>query len=174
MVYLAGDNNVAVNGIFDIDEMEAAGIDPKVQVVVQGELSPAQLAQYSCGAECFHRPNFNTFRYWVTGAGTESNGPNGDAEDIGNVNMTDQAQLRAFINWGKQTYPAKKFMVVLWNHGGGDLGLLQDETSPGSSLMSLDGLKAGLTGVGPIDVVDFDMCLIGGYETWAKLDGLTQ
>ena len=174
MVYLAGDNNLAVDGIFDIDEMEAAGVDPRVQVVVQAEFSPAQLAQYKCGAECFHRPNFNTFRYAITGAGTETNGPNGAAEDIGNVNMTDPAQLRAFINWGKQAYPAKKYMVVLWNHGGGYVGLLQDETSAGSTLMSLDGLKAGLTGVGPIDVVDFDMCLMGGYETLEKLNGLTQ
>ena len=174
MVYLAGDNNLAVDGIFDIDEMEAAGVDPKVQVVVQAEFSPAQLAQYKCGAECFHRPNFNTFRYAITGAGPEVNGPNGVTEDIGNVNMTDPAQLRAFINWGKQQYPAKKYMVVLWNHGGGYVGLLQDETSAGSALMSLDGLKAGLTGAGPIDVVDFDMCLMGGYETLAKLNGLAQ
>ncbi len=174
MVYLAGDNNLAVDGIFDIDEMEAAGVDPRVQVVVQAEFSPSQLAQYKCGAECFNRPNFNTFRYAITGAGTDVNGPNGPAEDIGNVNMTDPAQLRAFVNWGRQKYPAKKYMVVLWNHGGGYVGLLQDETSAGGALMSLDGLKAGLTGVGPIDVVDFDMCLMAGYETLEKLDGLTQ
>ncbi|MFP5354968.1 MAG: clostripain-related cysteine peptidase, partial [Gemmatimonadota bacterium] len=161
-------------GIFDIDEMEAAGVDPKVQVVVQAEFSPTQLAQYKCGASCFNRPNFNTFRYAITGQGTEVNGPNGAAEDIGNVNMTDPAQLQAFINWGKQKYPARKYMVVLWNHGGGYVGLLQDETSAGSKLMSLEQLKTGLSGVGPIDVVDFDMCLMAGYETLVKLNGLAK
>lgn len=40
--------------------------------------------------------------------------------------------------------------------------------------MSLDGLMTGLTGVGPSDVVDFDMCLMAGYETLEKLDGLSQ
>lgn len=174
MVYLAGDNNLAVDGIFDIDEMEAAGVDPKVQVVVQAEFSPSQLAQYKCGANCFNRPNFNTFRYAITGEGEAVNGPNGPAEDIGNVNMTDPAQLQAFIRWGKEKYPAKKYMVVLWNHGGGYVGLLQDETTAGSKLMSLEELKVGLTGVGPLDVVDFDMCLMAGYETLVKLNGLAK
>lgn len=174
MVYLAGDNNLAVDGIFDIDEMEAAGVDPKVQVVVQAEFSPSQLAQYKCGATCFNRPNFNTFRYALTGQGEAVNGPNGAAEDIGNVNMTDPAQLKSFVSWAKQKYPAKKYMLVLWNHGGGYVGLLQDETSAGSKLMSLEELKAGLTGVGELDVVDFDMCLMAGYETLVKLNGLAK
>lgn len=174
MVYLAGDNNLAVDGIFDIDEMEAAGVDPRVQVVVQAEFSRSQLAQYKCGPECFNRPNFNTFRYAITGAGQEVTGPNGATIDIGNVNMTDPAQLKAFIQWGKAQYPAKKYMVVLWNHGGGYVGLLQDETTAGSTLMSLDQLQAGLSGVGPIDVVDFDMCLMAGYETLVKLNGLAK
>jgi len=174
LVYLAGDNNLAVDGIFDIDEMEAAGTDPRVQVVVQAEFSPSQLAQYKCGANCFNRPNFNTFRYAITGQGQEVIGPNGAAEDIGNVNMTDPAQLQAFLRWGKEKYPAKKYMVVLWNHGGGYVGLLQDETSAGSTLMSLDEMRTGLSGVGPLDVVDFDMCLMAGYETLVKLNGLAR
>jgi len=174
MVYLAGDNNLAVDGIFDIDEMEAAGVDPRVQVVVQAEFSRSQLAQYKCGAECFNRPNFNTFRYAITGEGKEVTGPNGATIDIGNVNMTDPAQLKAFVQWGKAQYPAKKYLVVLWNHGGGYVGLLQDETTAGSKLMSLDELQVGLTGVGPIDVVDFDMCLMAGYETLVKLNGLAK
>lgn len=174
MVYLAGDNNLAVDGIFDIDEMEAAGVDPRVQVVVQAEFSRSQLAQYKCGAECFNRPNFNTFRYAITGQGKEVTGPNGPTTDIGNVNMTDPAQLKAFVQWGKAQYPARKYLVVLWNHGGGYVGLLQDETTAGSKLMSLEELQQGLTGVGPIDVVDFDMCLMAGYETLVKLNGLAK
>jgi hypothetical protein len=61
---------------------------------------------------------------------------------------------------------------VLWNHGGGYTGLIQDETSGGSGLMSLEDLKAALTGVGPVDIIDFDMCLMAGYETLAKIAGL--
>jgi hypothetical protein len=172
LVYMAADNNLAVSGIFDLDEMEAAAHNPKVQVVVQAEYNREALAQQQCDFRCFNRPNWNTFRYAVQRGGSESTGPNGDAIDIGNRNMVDPAQLREFIQWGKQTYPAKHYAVVLWNHGGGYAGLLQDITSAGSSLMSVGQLRSALSGVGPIDLVDFDMCLMGGYETLAELKGI--
>lgn len=174
MVYLAADNNLAVQGILDLDEMEDAGVDSRVNIVAQAEFNPSALAQYQCNAACFNRPNFNTFRYAITqGGGSAQNGPDrGPVQDIGNVDMTDPNTLKAFIAWAKQNYPANRYLLVLWNHGGGYTGLIQDETTAGSGLMSLEDLKTALTGVGPIDVVDFDMCLMAGYETLVKMQGL--
>src|SRR5712671_5691230 len=40
LVYMAADNNLAQSGIVDIDEMEAAGSNPEVQVVIQAEFNP--------------------------------------------------------------------------------------------------------------------------------------
>src|SRR6266516_641241 len=172
MVYMAADNNLATSGIDDIDEMEAAGFDPEVQVAVQAEFSPTYLALEGCSASCFNRPNFNTFRYFVGGQGPAVPGPNGTTVDLGNRNMVDPTQLREFVTWSKQNYPAERYALVLWNHGGGYTGLLQDLTSAGEGLMSIGDLPTALNGVGPIDVLDFDMCLMGGYETLAKLSGL--
>jgi hypothetical protein len=177
MVYMAADNSLAVQGILDLDEMEDAGINDKVQVVAQAEFSPSVLDQQQCTAACFNRPNFNTFRYAITQAGGSArNGPDrGTVSEIGggsNVDMTDPNTLKDFINWAKTNFPANHYLLVLWNHGGGYTGLIQDETSGGSGLMSLADLSAGLTGAGPIDVVDFDMCLMAGYETLAKINGL--
>jgi len=165
MVYMAADNNLSVPGILDIDELEAAGTNPEVQVLVQAEFNPTQLSLLGCTAACFNRPNFNTFRYRLTGAGPAVNGPNGTVTDLGNRDMTSPAQLTEFVSWAKQTAPAEHYILVLWNHGGGYTGLLQDETSAGSALMSLGGLRSALTSAGTIDIIDFDMCLMGGYET---------
>ncbi|HEV8508873.1 MAG TPA: hypothetical protein VGQ48_00315 [Gemmatimonadales bacterium] len=55
LVYMAADNNLAIPGILDIDEMEAAGLDPEVQVLVQAEFNPTQLGLYGCNASCFNR-----------------------------------------------------------------------------------------------------------------------
>lgn len=171
MVYMAADNSLAFSGIDDIDEMEAA-TNPEVQVVVQAEFSPSALQQGGCSSGCFNRPNFNTFRYVLTGQGPKVFGPNGPVTDIGNRNMTDPAQLRDFIVYAKQTVPAEHYITILWNHGGGYQGLIADETSAPGSLMSVAGLPTALGGVGGvIDVVAFDMCLMGGYETLTKLDG---
>ncbi|MEO8138135.1 MAG: clostripain-related cysteine peptidase [Gemmatimonadota bacterium] len=174
MVYMAADNSLAVQGILDLDEMEDAGVDSKVNVVVQAEFNPDVLSQYQCDAACFNRPNFNTFRYSVEQAGgSAKNGPDrGPVQDIGNVDMTNPATLSSFIQWAKQNHPANHYLLVLWNHGGGYAGLLQDQTSAGSGLMSLQQLKTALTGAGQLDVVDFDMCLMAGYETLSKLVGL--
>lgn len=175
MVYMAADNNLAVQGILDLDEMEDAGVDPRVAVVTQAEFSPEALAQYQCDAACFNRPNFNTFRYAITqGGGSAQNGPDrGTVQDIGNVDMTNPATLTAFVQFAKQNYPANHYLLVLWNHGGGYAGLIQDETSGGSGLMSVEELRIALAAADGVDVVDFDMCLMGGYETLVKLSGLT-
>lgn len=165
MMYMAADNNLAVPGIFDIDELEVPAPNPEVQVLVQAEFNPTQLSLRGCTAACFNRPNFNTFRYRLTGATPNVTGPNGAATDIGNRDMTSPAQLTEFVSWAKQTAPAEHYILVLWNHGGGYTGLLQDETSAGSALMSLGGLRTALSTVGPIDIIDFDMCLMAGYET---------
>jgi len=172
LVYMAADNSLALDGISDIDEMEAAGFDPEVQVAVQAEFSPTYLTLNGCTAACFNRPNFNTFRYFVSGQGPNVSGPNGAVTDLGNRNMIDPLQLREFINWGKQNHPAQHYAVVLWNHGGGYTGLLEDQTSA-AGLMSIGDLPTAFSGVGPIDVLNFDMCLMGAYETLAKLTGLT-
>jgi len=107
MVYMAADNSLAAQGVFDMDEMEAAGVTTSVTTVVQAEFSPDVIAQYNgCDAACFNRPNFNTFRYEITGQGNDVNGPNGPATDIGNVDMTNPTTLKNFIDYAKATYPA--------------------------------------------------------------------
>jgi hypothetical protein len=42
-----------------------------VQFVVQAEFNKDALAQQDCDYRCFNRPNWNTFRYAVTGAGAK-------------------------------------------------------------------------------------------------------
>ena len=173
MVYLAADNNLAVAGVQDIDEMEAAGADDRVAVAVQAEFSPSHLQRAGCTSPaCINRPNWDTFRYVVGATGNSRRGPDGPTVDIGNRDMTRAAELREFVQWAKATYPARRYALVLWNHGGGYTGLIEDVTTAGSRLMSLDDVRTALSEAGGVDLLDFDMCLMAGYETLAKLTGL--
>jgi hypothetical protein len=173
-VYMAADNSLAVDGVTDLDEMEAAGLNPDVQVVVQAEFSPDWLTNAGiAGPSEFNRPNYNTFRYVITGQGAATQGPNGITTDLGNRVMTDPQDLRGFVEWAKQNLPAEHLMVVLWNHGGGYTGLLADESSAPGATMSLQQLQTALMGLN-VDVLDFDMCLMGAYETLAAIQGLAQ
>lgn len=174
MVYMAADNNLATSGLIDLEELESVAVSPEVQVAVQAEFNPTELLLRGCAPACFNRPNFNTFRYVLTGTQPKVLGPDGPVSDIGNRDMTAAAELTGFVSWAKQTAPAEHYLLVLWNHGGGYTGLLQDLTSAGSVAMSMSGLRDALTAAGSVDIIDFDMCLMGGYETLESIKGVTQ
>ncbi len=172
LVYMAADNSLSVPGIKDIDEMESVGSTDEVKVVVQAEFSPEEMELIGCTSGCFNRPNYNTFRYEVQ-TGSSVSGPDGPVTDIGNRNMTDPAELADFITWATESYPAENYVLVLWNHGGGYLGLLEDQTSA-EGLMSLSELRTGLElGGTRFSIIDFDMCLMGGVETAVSVQGWT-
>lgn len=173
MVYMAADNNLSSAGVTDIDEMETVGSSDSVNVVVQAEFSPKYTALSGCTAACFNRPNYDTFRYRVA-RGNARPGPDGAVTDVGNRNMTDPADLADFIRWSKLNHPAEQYVLVLWNHGGGYQGLLEDETSSGDRLMSVAELRTALVAAAtPIALIDFDMCLMGGAETLLSIRDLT-
>lgn len=174
MVYLAADNTLALAGLDDIDEMELVPASPEVQVVVQGELGAEQLRLAGLSAAQVNLPNFNTFRYRVRPGAVRRLGPDGAVTDIGNRAMTDPAQLREFVTWARATYPAERHALVLWNHGGGFQGLIEDLTSSGGRMMSIAELPAALQGTGTLDLLDFDMGLMGGYETLETVKALAR
>ncbi|MBK6485420.1 MAG: Ig-like domain-containing protein [Gemmatimonadetes bacterium] len=177
MVFLAADNNLAGAGIQDLDEMEALGSTPGVKVVVQAEYSAVWLKDLGVTTPSqINRPNWNTFRYLVPSVGSAPSvpGPNASAEDIGDRDMTSPLELRNFVDWAQQTAPAKRYLLVLWNHGNGPGRPPRRRDLPSGRLMSLSDLRQALSGRTPIDMIDFDMCLMGAYETVVALRGVAR
>lgn len=86
-------------------------------------------------------------------------------------NMADQAEFTSFLEYCDRYYPAEHSAVVLWNHGGGSVaGVCFDEYTDGDSL-SLTELKNSLEhektdmGAEKHDLIGFDACLMGSFET---------
>lgn len=88
------------------------------------------------------------------------------------MNTSDPATLEQFVNYGMKTFPAKKTMLVLQDHGYGWRGICQDETN-GDVLMPMDGVGSALRAVKAangkgVDLLAFDACnmlsLEGAYE----------
>lgn len=69
--------------------------------------------------------------------------------------------LANFLRWGTEAYPAQRYILVFWNHGGGTAkGYGVDETAGGDSLM-LDELSLALEWADvEFDLVGFDACLM--------------
>ena len=80
--------------------------------------------------------------------------------------MTDAAVLSDFIKWGSENFPANRYILDLWDHGGGSLsGYGYDELYPNGS-MTVDKLASALNAGGiKFDIIGFDACLMANMET---------
>lgn len=88
------------------------------------------------------------------------------------ANMAAAETLTDFVSWGAKTYPAEKYLLVLWDHGGGSLrGLIQDELH-NYAIMPLDQLEIALTNAKvPLEAVLMDTCLMATLETAQAVQG---
>lgn len=169
MVYMGADNNLSEEAIKDIEEMRQASNDPRLNIMVQVELSP----KYS-----FTPPSdiadYNTHRLLI------ANGQIKSVMNLGNVNMADPATLADFVHWAATNYPANRYALTIWDHGLGwraysrvlRKGAVQDDTS--GTFMSLAQLRNGVAASGVhLAILDFDACLMAMYEVAYEFSGLT-
>ena len=87
-------------------------------------------------------------------------------KDVGKKAMTDPNTLSDFIKYCKSNFPADRYMLIFWDHGGGALtGYGYDQQFTGSS-MTLDKIKKALDKGGvKFDFIGFDACLMATLET---------
>ena len=100
MVYMAGDNSLDPEGVYDLKEMKKVGSTDKLNIIAQFDRVTGHVAR----------------RYYLRKGGIVT----GDAvASLGAVNTGDPKSLFDFILWGVNTYPADHYLLVLWNHGQG-------------------------------------------------------
>lgn len=100
LVYLAGDNNLDEDGVRDIAEMAKVGSTTDINIVAQFDRAGTA----------------GTQRFYITkGGGYEKD----SIANLGETNTGDPKVLIDFLKWGIKTYPAERYMAVLWNHGSG-------------------------------------------------------
>lgn len=80
--------------------------------------------------------------------------------------MASPATLSDFIRWGVQTCPAKKYALVLWDHGGGaKTGLFIDELFDGDIMYLYELSQALADGGVEFEAVIIDACMMANIET---------
>lgn len=87
--------------------------------------------------------------------------------DLGSVSMTNPDILAEYIKWCAENYPASRYELILWDHGGGSVsGYGYDEKFASSGSMSLAGLNSALKAARvKFDFIGFDACLMATVET---------
>ncbi|MCQ2457329.1 MAG: clostripain-related cysteine peptidase [Clostridia bacterium] len=92
-------------------------------------------------------------------------------QNMGNVAMTTPSTLSKFIQYGKKNFPADRYDLIFWDHGGGSIsGFGHDEKFTSSGSMTLAGINTALTDGGvKFDFIGFDACLMATLENGLML-----
>ena len=88
-------------------------------------------------------------------------------DNAGTGAMTDPATLTSFIKWGAQNFPANRYDLIFWDHGGGSIsGYGYDEKFASNGSMKISGIDTALKNAGvTFDFIGFDTCLMATVET---------
>ncbi|MCL2406653.1 MAG: clostripain-related cysteine peptidase [Defluviitaleaceae bacterium] len=91
-----------------------------------------------------------------------------ELENLGKQNMGDWRTLADFIVFSMQNYPAERYGLIMWDHGGGSIaGFGHDEIFDDDNLSLLDMARAfGFAGLmdTPLEFLGFDSCLMATVE----------
>ena len=177
MVYLDADNNLESAGIDDINEMEMVGSTSEVNIVVQVDRIPySVLAANNEGyADDISNNNWtNTRRYYITQDFDPTQINSQLISNMGELNMGHPSTLINFANWAVSNYPAKKYLLVIWNHGGGFrfTGLAKDiawDDTSGGDKITMSELEYALSAISTqmgknVDIVGMDACFMAMTE----------
>ena len=86
------------------------------------------------------------------------------------ASMGEAETLGDFLSWGVETYPADKYMCLLWDHGGGSVSGIAVDELHGGDMLNLKELAQGISMAGvQFELVGFDACLMSTMETAAAL-----
>ena len=165
LVHIAADNNLELAGLADVNEMEAVGSSPQVNIVVQIDRSPDYVALDGDWSD--------TRRYYIQQDDDTQRITSPVVASLGDLDSGSGDTIADFAIWGINTYRANKYMLVLWDHGGGWTSHSSDETS--GTDVNLPQTVAALeriiaeTGIGQLEVIGFDMCLMGQLEVYQAM-----
>ncbi len=155
MVYMCGTDLESKSGMAtsDLEEMVSATLGSNINLIVEtGGTSTWQNQVVKSGTNQ---------RFRVKSGGLETLDAN-----VGKRSMVDPDTLADFIRFSAKQFPADRYMLVFWDHGGGSLTAYgYDELFTGDS-MSLDEIDEALKAGGVrFDVIGFDACLMATLET---------
>ena len=85
-------------------------------------------------------------------------------KDMGEIDMGDPTTLYEFIRYCKQRYKTDRYILEMYNHGGGWFGSCWDKSN-GDDFLSMEELRKALQDAGGVDILMFSgACLMATIE----------
>ena len=161
LVYMCGADLESENGMAssDLKEMVNASLSDKVNVLVYtGGARKWKNNVVSAKVNQIYRIKKGSLERLVENDGKDS--------------MTSPKTLSRFIQYGAQSYPANRMVLIFWDHGGGSVsGYGYDERYSQGQTMTLAGINEALANGGvKFDFIGFDTCLMSTVENGLMLE----
>lgn len=181
MLYQDADDEALEQDIMiDFNEAEIIGSTDKVNIVAQAD-------RYDGGFDGMDDWT-STKRFYVTQDSDLNEIGSEEWEDLGEVNMADSETLVDFIAWAVDNFPAKKYALIMSDHGAGwpggwndpDPGGLGPDDVAVAELFGVDGLwlmeldqalevARDQTGLNKFEFIGFDACLMSQLEVYSAV-----
>ena len=88
-------------------------------------------------------------------------------------NMGDENTLAEFIAYAKENYPAKHYILEIWGHGNGWLGVSFDKND--ADMLTIKEIKEAIEKAGiKLDILLFSACYMGNVEVAYGLKNVTE
>ena len=150
---------------FDINEMEVVGSNPQMNIVVQIDRAE--------GAFSGDGDWTDTRRLYITQDADLNQITSPIVESIGEADMGSPQTLLDFITWTIQKYPAKKYALIMADHGGGWTGGFSDmqagtQLSMPQIVSVVEQVQQSMGGQ-KFEIIGFDACLMGMAEIYGAL-----
>ena len=161
LVYMNGSNLETDDSeaTTDLTEMVKAGSSDKVNVIVQTMNTKKWSSKYGISSN-------RSQIYKLDGKGMTL-----VKDDLGQLDCTESSTLRDFIIWGAQNYPADRYILQFWDHGGGPVyGFGYDDITESEEVLSTDEIQKALYEAGVyFDFIGMDCCLMSCLEVSCAL-----
>ena len=204
MVLANGKNSLSKYVETDINEMETVGSNDNINIVVEagkkqyappaddyedldggnpwGGIVPGNHPVPPMYKEAVSTWDNGVRRYYVTKDSNAYLLTSKMVQELPATDMGDWNHLVDFVNWARTNYPAKKYMLIVWNHGDGwrnkgialplTRGISYDDVT-GNHISAVQ-LGQALAKMGGVDVYASDACLMQMAEVVYELRNSAQ
>lgn len=170
MMYEDGDDDVLEEDTFiDLNEAEMVGSTDAVRIVAQLDRAKGGFSGDGDWSSA------KRFLVQKDTTGDMEKLHSKELADLGEVDMSAKQTLVDFVLWAIRAYPAKKYALVLSDHGMGWPGGWTDVDSKNDGQLYTYQIDEALaevvkkTGIGQFELVGFDACLMAQLESFSAL-----
>jgi len=142
MLFVDGDNNLEEDALIDFTEMAQVGSTDQVNVIVQLD----RIGKYVLKTDSRYPYWTDTLRFRITRGMKPA--PENANDRIGEANMGAGKTLEDFVSWSKKMFPARRYALIIWDHGQGWRGVLPptEEVRAMAAQSGLDPLSQPMVG----------------------------